>query len=189
MKALEVLAHLGVDDPADCLTSYWDESHRTYPQTHTVQASRIRFLQPEAIIQTRTFAGLPHSADATLLAAAAQIRGSAELSALIWHCSHLAFEQFEFPAAQIRHWPDPIPALGELSGAFYLLIDISASGMASRDFALELISEHKVAVAPGSTFGDMCASHVRVSIASPDEMVREGIERICTMVQQKAASR
>jgi aspartate aminotransferase/aminotransferase len=74
-------------------------------------------------------------------------------------------------------------------GAFYLLIDISASGMASRDFALELISEHKVAVAPGSTFGEMCADHVRVSIASPDEMVREGIERICTMVQQKAASR
>lgn len=74
-------------------------------------------------------------------------------------------------------------------GAFYLLIDISASGMASKDFALELIRDHKVAVAPGSTFGEMCADHVRVSIASPDDMVREGIERICTMVKDRAAAR
>ncbi|MBT6149784.1 MAG: aminotransferase class I/II-fold pyridoxal phosphate-dependent enzyme, partial [Gemmatimonadetes bacterium] len=74
-------------------------------------------------------------------------------------------------------------------GAFYLLIDISASGMESKDFALELIREHKVAVAPGSTFGQMCAGHVRVSIASPDDVVREGIERICTMVKDRAAAR
>ncbi|MEE3261669.1 MAG: aminotransferase class I/II-fold pyridoxal phosphate-dependent enzyme, partial [Candidatus Latescibacterota bacterium] len=74
-------------------------------------------------------------------------------------------------------------------GAFYLLIDISASGMESRDFAMELIAKHKVAVAPGITFGQMCADHVRISIASPDDMVREGVERICAMVQEKAAAR
>jgi len=74
-------------------------------------------------------------------------------------------------------------------GAFYLLIDISASGMESRDFAMELIAKHKVAVAPGSTFGQMCADHVRISIASPDDMVGEGVERICAMVQEKAVAR
>ncbi|HJP33490.1 MAG: pyridoxal phosphate-dependent aminotransferase [Candidatus Latescibacteria bacterium] len=73
-------------------------------------------------------------------------------------------------------------------GAFYLLIDISASGMESLEFCHELIREHKVAVAPGSTFGKVCADHVRISIASPEENVREGVRRICEMVQEKAST-
>jgi aspartate aminotransferase len=74
-------------------------------------------------------------------------------------------------------------------GAFYLLVDISASGMGSLDFCHELIREHKVAVAPGSTFGEVCADHVRISIASPEENVREGLKRICEMVGSKAENR
>jgi aspartate aminotransferase/aminotransferase len=74
-------------------------------------------------------------------------------------------------------------------GAFYLLVDISASGMESLDFCHELIREHKVAVAPGSTFGKVCADHVRISIASPDENVREGLKRICEMIRAKEAAR
>ena len=74
-------------------------------------------------------------------------------------------------------------------GAFYLLVDISASGMPSRDFTLELIRQHKVAVAPGSTFGKVCADHVRISIASPEDKVREGLTRICRMVREKEAAR
>ena len=74
-------------------------------------------------------------------------------------------------------------------GAFYLLVDISASGMPSHDFCVELIREHKVAVAPGSTFGRVCADHVRLSIASPEENIREGLTRICQMVREKEAAR
>ena len=74
-------------------------------------------------------------------------------------------------------------------GAFYLLVDISASGMGSLDFCHELIREHKVAAAPGSTFGEVCADHVRISIASPEENVREGLKRICEMVRSKAENR
>ena len=74
-------------------------------------------------------------------------------------------------------------------GAFYLLVDISASGMESLDFCHELIREHKVAVAPGSTFGQVCADHVRISIASPEDNVREGLKRICEMVRAKEQSR
>ena len=69
-------------------------------------------------------------------------------------------------------------------GAFYLLVDISSTGMPSQDFAMKLIEEKKVAVAPGSTFGQVCADHVRISIASPVEVVREGLTRICEMVQE-----
>ena len=74
-------------------------------------------------------------------------------------------------------------------GAFYLLVDISTSGMGSLDFCHELIREHKVAVAPGSTFGEVCADHVRISIASPEENVREGLKRICEMVRSKEENR
>ena len=71
-------------------------------------------------------------------------------------------------------------------GAFYLLIDISATGMDSRDFALELLETRKVAVAPGNTFGEMCANHVRISIASTPENIREGVHRICAMIREKS---
>ena len=70
-------------------------------------------------------------------------------------------------------------------GAFYLLVDVSATGMDSRDFALELLKEKKVAVAPGSTFGNVCRDHVRISIASPEEKIREGLGRICAMIREK----
>ena len=69
-------------------------------------------------------------------------------------------------------------------GAFYLLVDISSTGLDSHSFALRLISEHKVAVAPGSTFGNMCADHVRISIASPEELIGEGLRRICGFIRE-----
>ena len=70
-------------------------------------------------------------------------------------------------------------------GAFYLLVDISSTGMDSRDFALELLERKQVAVAPGSTFGAVCRDHLRISIASPEENVREGLRRICAMIREK----
>ena len=70
-------------------------------------------------------------------------------------------------------------------GAFYLLVDISTTGMDSRDFSLQLLEEKKVAVAPGNTFGAMCSDHIRISIASTTENIREGLHRICTMIREK----
>ncbi len=72
-------------------------------------------------------------------------------------------------------------------GAFYLLIDISSTGMDSRDFALKLISDKKVAVAPGNTFGQMCRNHVRISIAAAEENIREGLKRLCEMIHENAS--
>ena len=73
-------------------------------------------------------------------------------------------------------------------GAFYLLVDISSSGLGSRDFAIRLIETEKVAVAPGSTFGEVCADHIRVSIASPEEKVREGLQRLCRLVGELSSA-
>ncbi len=68
-------------------------------------------------------------------------------------------------------------------GAFYLLVDVSASGMDGRAFALRLIEKKKVAVAPGDTFGRLCRDHIRISLASSEENIREGLVRICSMIQ------
>lgn len=71
-------------------------------------------------------------------------------------------------------------------GAFYLLIDISATGMDSREFTFELLRSRRVAVAPGNTFGKVSDRHVRISIASSEESIREGVTRICELIREKA---
>ena len=69
-------------------------------------------------------------------------------------------------------------------GAIYLIIDISASGMDSHDFAMKLLNKKRVAVAPGKTFGKMCEDHIRISIAASDEHIRQGVTAICELVRE-----
>ena len=67
----------------------------------------------------------------------------------------------------------------EPTGAFYILIDISRTGLTSREFCLELLSEKQVAVAPGDTFGQVGEGSVRISLAKNDGELAEGIKRVC----------
>lgn len=64
------------------------------------------------------------------------------------------------------------------SGAFYVMADISRSGLSSRDFAIRFLAEAKVAVAPGGAFGTVADGAVRISLASSDEDLEEGIARL-----------
>jgi aspartate aminotransferase len=66
-------------------------------------------------------------------------------------------------------------------GAFYIMANVSATGLGSYDFAMRLLSERKVAVAPGSAFGDVADDAVRVSLASSDQDLREGVGRLCEL--------
>jgi aspartate/methionine/tyrosine aminotransferase len=72
--------------------------------------------------------------------------------------------------------------MAEPQGAFYVMADVSAAGMTSREFALRLLAERGVSVAPGSAFGDVAAGGVRISLASSDADLREGIGRLCEAV-------
>lgn len=74
-------------------------------------------------------------------------------------------------------------------GAFYVMVDITDAGMDSRDFAVALLKEKRVAVAPGSTFGRLADQAVRLSVASRDEDVREGVTRICDFIEERRASK
>ena len=63
-------------------------------------------------------------------------------------------------------------------GAFYLLADVRPADASSRDFALHLLQEDGVAVAPGSAFGREAEGWVRISLASSDEALSEGLTRL-----------
>jgi aspartate/methionine/tyrosine aminotransferase len=68
-------------------------------------------------------------------------------------------------------------------GAFYVIADISATGIDSRQFALRLVNERGVSVAPGTAFGDVARSAVRISLASAEPALREGITRLAEAVE------
>jgi aspartate/methionine/tyrosine aminotransferase len=71
-------------------------------------------------------------------------------------------------------------------GAFYILASVAPSGLDSRPFAMRLLEERGVAVAPGSAFGTVAREAVRISLASSDEDLREGVGRLCELVAQLA---
>lgn len=72
-------------------------------------------------------------------------------------------------------------------GAFYILLDISPCRMDSMDFALRLLDEERVAVAPGATFGKSASQMVRISYGTPMEPLCEGVRRLCRFIQKYSA--
>jgi aspartate aminotransferase len=76
--------------------------------------------------------------------------------------------------------------IAEPKGAFYCMADVSPSGMGSRDFAFKLLRERGVSVAPGSAFGQVAKGAVRISLASSDQDLREGVGRLANYVRELA---
>lgn len=74
-------------------------------------------------------------------------------------------------------------------GAFYIMVDISDSGLDSRNFALKLLHEANVAVAPGTAFGNLGSHFVRISMATEKKQLLEGIHRLCEFVRNEAKQR
>jgi aminotransferase len=58
--------------------------------------------------------------------------------------------------------------------------------MSSEDFCTALLEAEKVAVVPGSAFGDSGEGFVRVSYAYSLEEIKEALERIDRFVQRAA---
>lgn len=65
-------------------------------------------------------------------------------------------------------------------GAFYLFVDISATGLKSLDFCDKFLTEEKVATIPGVAFGnDNC---IRLSYATDIETIQRGMERFSKFI-------
>ncbi len=68
-------------------------------------------------------------------------------------------------------------------GAFYLWTRVGCDD--SMGFALALLQEERVAVAPGSTFGPAGEGYVRLSLASAPEDITEGIRRLAAFAKAR----
>lgn len=66
----------------------------------------------------------------------------------------------------------------EARGAFYVFPCISSLGMTSDEFATNLLMEEKVAVVPGTAFGDSGEGFLRISYAYSIEKLKAAMERI-----------
>ncbi len=66
----------------------------------------------------------------------------------------------------------------EPHGAFYVFPSIHNTGMSDDVFAERLLMEEKVAVVPGSAFGDAGSGFVRCSYATSYELIEKALEKI-----------
>ena len=60
---------------------------------------------------------------------------------------------------------------------FYTWVDISETGMSSERFVYGLLESERVGVLPGSLFGSRGEGHIRISFATGEDQLKEGLER------------
>lgn len=68
-------------------------------------------------------------------------------------------------------------------GAFYVFPSIKEFGISSEEFATELLREEKVAIVPGTAFGDCGEGFLRISYAYSIENLREALGRLQRFVE------
>lgn len=68
-------------------------------------------------------------------------------------------------------------------GAFYVFPDISSSGMTSDEFCEKLLKEQKVAIIPGTAFGESGEGYARISYAYSIKHLQEAMKRIAAFLQ------
>lgn len=71
----------------------------------------------------------------------------------------------------------------EPDATFYLMVDISSTGMKSVDFTIALLKSQHVAVVPGVTYGKCCDNYIRIAFTHELDYLREGVNRINTFIQ------
>lgn len=69
-------------------------------------------------------------------------------------------------------------------GAFYVFPNIQEFGMTSEEFATELLKEEKVAVVPGSAFGESGEGFIRISYAYSLDDLKEALGRVERFIEK-----
>ncbi|MCH8849881.1 MAG: aminotransferase class I/II-fold pyridoxal phosphate-dependent enzyme [Chloroflexi bacterium] len=76
----------------------------------------------------------------------------------------------------------------EPKGAFYCFPSIRATGLSDEAFSEGLLMEEKVAVVPGSAFGQFGTGHIRICYAADYEVLEEALKRIRRFVERHQSS-
>jgi len=106
-------------------------------------------------------------------AALAAIAGSQE-------CVHQMVERYAKRREIIYNGLNNIKGISCIKpeSTFYAFPNISSFGMSSWDFAKYMVKEHKVAVVPGSIFGENGEGFVRISFATSSQNLELALEKI-----------
>ena len=70
-------------------------------------------------------------------------------------------------------------------GAFYIFPNITSTGLTSKEFALQLLQEKKVAVVPGSAFGEGGEGFIRCSYATSMTKIKSALEKIDAFLKER----
>lgn len=77
----------------------------------------------------------------------------------------------------------------EPQGAFYMFPNIAEFGLTSEEFATKFLNEKRVAVVPGTAFGDCGEGFIRISYAYSIDDLRVAIDRLEAFVQELRAGK
>lgn len=69
-------------------------------------------------------------------------------------------------------------------GAFYVFPSIQEFSMTSEEFATRLLNEEKVAVVPGTAFGECGEGFLRISYAYSLDDLKEALGRLGSFIQR-----
>ena len=70
-------------------------------------------------------------------------------------------------------------------GAFYVLVDVSSTGMSGETFAESLLEERRIATVPAVGFGAGFDNYIRLSFAASDEDLVQGMASMKEFVEQR----
>ena len=75
------------------------------------------------------------------------------------------------------------------AGTMYMLVGVETGGRSMLRFALDLLEDHGVSVAPGSVFGPGGEGYVRISLAAGSAAIVEGLRRLAVASRMPALVR
>jgi arginine:pyruvate transaminase len=129
--------------------------------------------------ETMLFGNQPFIADMT---AAAITQGSpvaAAMAARLRRRAELIHGRLDGVAGLRVHRPE---------AGMFALIDVRATGLSGRDFALSLLEQAGVATMPGESFGSALSGWLRVALTQDDALTIAACERIATHVLKGQAA-
>ena len=84
---------------------------------------------------------------------------------------------------------EPLLSVMMPEGGMFILVDVSATGLTGEAFAWSLLTEQKVAVMPGSSFGAEARDFIRLSLTVPDDTLEEAVGRMAILAASLAGGK
>jgi arginine:pyruvate transaminase len=125
-----------------------------------------------SVSETMLFGGQPFIADMTAFALDNPISTAATMR-----------QSYRARAARFTETLSRAPGLVPVppEAGMFIVVDVSETGMSGEDFAWALLREERVAVMPGSSFGDEAEGFIRLSLTVPDAHIDEACRRIAAL--------